>query len=243
MTTPKPLRVVIKLICTCAALCVVLLLSYLYAEPYFSGVSLVKGLSDVSPLLGSVPQQLLNNAVSTTPGKSVSQFGYQFEIPCPDIDRTILRGHMVSFHCINERTLTFYDPDFSKPELFHHVSYDSIASSLNAVPGQLSLLHSRSSNQRLLGLLLDKSKNVMKADGHIYLIDRTNLRGFQLGDPSDSFLSNFEFFDNQNRHIRFWIASKTSLSQEQINRTIESLKRIPKSSDIESSSNAVEQIK
>jgi len=83
----------------------------------------------------------------------------------------------------------------------------------------------------------------MKADGHIYLIDRTNLRGFQLGDPSDSFLSNFEFFDNQNRHIRFWIASKTSLSQEQINRTIESLKRIPKSSDIESSSNAVEQIK
>jgi hypothetical protein len=242
MNRPGPLRIAIKLICGGAGLCVVLFLAYLYAEPYFSAMCLARGLSDVSPLLGSVPQQLLNKAVSSTPGKFVSQFGYQFEIPCPDIDRTILRGHMVSFHCTNERTLTFYDPNFSKPELFHHVSYDSIASSLNAVPGQLSLLHSRSSNQRLLGLLLDKSKYIMKADGHIYSIDRTNLRGFQLGDPS-AFLSNFELFDSQNRHIRFWIASKTSLSQEQINRTIESLKRIPKSSDIESSSNSVEQIK
>jgi hypothetical protein len=235
MTKLKSLRSATKLTCISVALCTLLFLAYVYTEPYFSGLSVLKKLSDASPLLGSVPQTLQDTAISTTPGKMASQFGFQFEVPCSDIKRTLQHGHMVSFQCTDKRTLTFYDPDFSKAEPYHRATYDSISYSLRALPSQLSLVHSRTSNERLLGLLVEKSGHVGVAQGHIFSVERPNFRGFQMGDPSGSFLTNFDLFDSKDHHIKFWIASETPLSQEQINRTIDSMKQAPNSTNIESS--------
>jgi hypothetical protein len=195
---------------------------YVHFNDYFYIVKQAKYDSPRCPLLSSRPQPLTNATVSAVPGKNISIFNYQIEIPCSDVDGTVQFPHLKRIHCANGNGFTFYDPDFYKT----WTTYDSAVNSLNSLPSQINIFHSHRANSHVLLLLNEKTNLALMAKGHIYRINLSNVRGFQFGDGSGIFETKFALFDKQNRYIRFSIGSDKPITQDQINRMLQSIKRV-----------------
>jgi hypothetical protein len=207
-------------------LSLIVLAADVYFNDYFYVVKLAKNENHMCPLLSSRPQPLTNVTVSAVPGKNISIFNYQIEIPCSDVDQTVQFPHLKRIHCANGNGFAFYDLEFYNSRIKDVITYDSVVKSLNSLPSQIELFHSHRANSQVLLLLNEKSHLALMAKGHIYRIDLPNVRGFQFGDTSALSRTEFALFDNQNRHIRFSIGTTDPISQDQINRMLQSIKRI-----------------
>jgi hypothetical protein len=159
------------------------------------------------PKLALVPIPLPDTSISTTPGTTVTFFGYQFEVPWEG--RVSVRNpgddHLaVAFGAVG-KPLMFFNPannpgvvEAARSALKErgegprnadafldaHSDYDLVRSTLYATPAQLSLVFPGKEAVYTATRLMIKQSEALGAETGLYSFRIGQLRGFQIGDPS-----------------------------------------------------------
>ena len=204
-----------------------------------------------------IPVPLKNLSVSTTPGRKLSYFGYDFEAPWNDLDeqktRAVRDWQFIEFH--SGKRIIFYTsaPDefvngvfgkntFDKKSLARLYGEETVRSdyaferaTLETTPGQIGLLTPRWDAARTIVLLVFKSIYVHanSAQSGIFLLHTKNFGGFQYGDPaSHPRAIELDLFGSKNR-LHFVFPNKTGsggISQAEINRVVQSVRPVQEQS-------------
>jgi hypothetical protein len=205
------------------------------------------------PELSDSPQELTDFSVNHAQASRFSRFGYEFELPWSDIDeaktKIIGQGCVISFNSgirvgfTTEPARTFVKNVASKSggeeSLRRSFGKDAISSDYNfyrlmltTTPTSVSAFGSREAASRNSSLLTLKAI-AMPDPGHsgIYSFHSANFRGFQYGAPGNSrHLVVSDLLDNEGNaeFIFFDVQGQSPLiTQADMNRAIQSLKRVP----------------
>jgi hypothetical protein len=213
------------------------------------------------PDVTKVPVELPDRSISSEPGTRLSYFGYAFEIPWNDLDPEKDRAagpiHVTAFRSGDALWFSIFPPrdliqEVMKtgkmtPDAFRSVYGDAALQSdyafrrlmLDTVPSQITPFIARRDAARATILLTIKAIAMPQTDSGLYLIQTADRKGFQYGDPrgrpkkivddlfSDDDGVEFIFFRSGNPNA-------PSITQEEINRVIQSLHKLP---DTRSASN------
>lgn len=208
-----------------------------------------RGMPDVS----MAPVPLTDVSVAVTPHTRVSYFGYQFELPCNDIDeqksKTVGRIHITAFNSGNALWFSTFPPrefvdDVARnsgldPEEFRQLygeqasksDYGFMQMMLRITPKSISPFSSRKVAVSEMTLLVIKAISMPKADSGIFSIRAGTLQGFQFGDPrSKPFRITEELYDDSGGIDLIFIqktdGSAPTIRQPEINRIIQSIRKI-----------------
>ncbi len=206
------------------------------------------------PVVWKVPVELQDLSVSQTPGRKLSYFGYEFEVPWDDVDDAksrITGGNkaLIAFRAGNVLSVWNSSPrDFvneiisstkTDRDSFRNVYGDEALESdyafqrmmLEASPGKVSPFVTRKQAVAQSMLLLMKSFAISQ-DGStgIFEIAAGDFRGFQLGRPENARMVSVELHsDTSGLDFLFFQNPKTSraVSQADVNRVLRTLHEAP----------------
>jgi hypothetical protein len=204
-----------------------------------------------SPSMWAVPVELADTSASESPGRKLSYFGCEFEVPWNDLDEQKTRftgkSQSIVFRSgkqialagspANERVTFYLDkkPDLATLGKLFNVYADETWRSdyaftravLETTPGSTSIFSSRKEAVRSMMLLLFKPAMSRDAESGIYFIRTKNFEGFQYGNPQarPSEIVDELFSDNARLEFTFpgrRNGSTDCPSQAEINRVIQS---------------------
>lgn len=215
------------------------------------------------PVVRKVPVELPDSSVSGAPGKKLSYFGYEFEIPWDDIDeaksRAIGEGKVIiAFRSGNalsvwsgpprEFVKTVLDSGKLEPDAFRRMFGDEALQSdyalhrlmLTTTPDQVTPFISKQSAVSQAMLILMKGISAPRgADSCIFAVQAGEFRGFQYGQAGDPRGFSVELFADSGS-LDFIFGQKrdgpTVISQSDINRILHTLRRANTDAAIASSS-------
>lgn len=204
------------------------------------------------PAVRKVPVELPDSSVSDAPGKKLSYFGYEFEIPWNDIDETKSRTiggskAFIAFRSGNHLSVWSGPPrEFVNmvltcgkvdPDVFRQLYGNEALQSdyafhrlmLAATPDKVTPFISRKNAVSQAMLILMKAGFASRAaDSGIFAVQAGEFRGFQYGRPTDPTGLSVELFaDSGSLDFTFVQKGKgpTVISQADINRILHTLKR------------------
>jgi len=229
---------------------------YLYVFGVSAWFVIIKGRNlsgKDDPSLWKTPVALKDLSISSAPGRKLSYFGYEFEVPWDDVDeqktRLVGKWQLISFH--SGKSIVFYTPPpnevvngvpgkngvdrralarFYGDETIQS-DYTFIRAALETTPGDIGLLTPRGAAARTIMLLLMKSIQVGANDGEsgIFLIQTKDFHGFQYGNSANRPPSiAADLFGNKGR-THFVFRDKRcagGISQPEINRVIQSVRPV-----------------
>lgn len=205
------------------------------------------------PVAGKTPIALPDLSVSSVAHKTVTYFGYEFELPWDDVDEQKSRTaetvqvHVTAFHSGNAFWFsTFPARDFVKnvvekteltPEQFRQVygneAFESdlgfMRKMLRITPQDMNPFMAKRQAAASTTLLLVKAMSVPEGDSGIFLIRTTDLQGFQFGNPQGrpSRIREDLYGDDGGFEFIFFQSRgiAPSVSQGDINRILQSVRR------------------
>jgi hypothetical protein len=157
------------------------------------------------PAMWKTPVALKDLSISTAPGRKLSYFGYEFEVPWNDLDERMTKpiGAWQAISFLSGKKLVFYTeaPDGFVDAVFGKTGPDKEALkqyygavsdyafarvTLETTPDDIGLLTTNRAASRKIVLLLLKSVETAANGGGsgIFLIQTRDFRGFQYGDPA-----------------------------------------------------------
>jgi hypothetical protein len=202
------------------------------------------------PAMWKTPVALKDLSVSTAPGKKLSYFGYEFEVPWNDLDEQktkLLRSwQVISFHSGNAVVFYTAPPDAFVNNVFEKSGREKDAlrqyygttsdyaftrAILETTPDDIGLLTTNRAAARKIALLLFKSIETAANGGGsgIFLIRRGDFRGFQYGDPASHPPEVQVDLYSDKVHLHFVFPQKkgsVGASQAEINRVIQTVRPI-----------------
>jgi hypothetical protein len=206
------------------------------------------------PTLAAIPVPLLNVSISNAPGATLTNFGYQFEVPWQMKESKVGHTMAITQSESGRQVIVFFDPaekrgfvKLMNDSLTARVEelapvygrgalrsdYDFDRAVVNASPSQLSYIFPGRKEIRAASLLMLKPIETVKAETGIYSFQTARLRGFQNGDPmrADSVL--VKAFDSDDHQFEFVFGNKSypdaGLTQADINRVLQTLRPTPTS--------------
>lgn len=207
------------------------------------------------PVAGMTPVALANVSISTVAHRKFSYSGYEFELPWDDVDEQKDRNagpiHVSAFKSGNTFWFSTFPPRSFvdgmiketklDPEAFRQVYGDEAYRSdygfylemLSATPGTISPFESRRDAARGFALLLIKAIAMPSTDSGIFLIQTGDFKGFQFGAAQGRppRITDELYADDGGIDIMFSQkpgGTAPSISQPEINRVIQSIRKIPK---------------
>lgn len=214
------------------------------------------------PVVEKVPVELLDSSVSGAPGKKMSYFGYEFEIPWDDIDeaksRTVGEGKVIiAFRSGNvlsvwsgpprEFVNTVLGSGKLDPDAFRRMYGDEALQSdytlhrlmLTVTPEKITPFVSKQIAVSQAMLIVMKGISAPRgADCGIFAVQAGELRGFQYGHAGDPMGFSVELFADSGS-LDFIFGQKkngpTVISQSDINRILHTLKRVDSDTTVTSS--------
>jgi hypothetical protein len=206
------------------------------------------------PDIAKTPGALTDLSVSDVPHRRVSYFGYEFELPWDDIDeqrdKTVGQIHVSAFRSGNAFWFSTFPPkDFVSlvmkntkldPQSFRQMFGDAAFESdygfhkrmLQMTPGEITPFVSRQEAAADQLLLLFKGISMPKAGSGIFVIQSRDFEGFQFEDPQTRpFKITDELYSSDGgidvRFIQKVDGSAPTISQSEINRVIQSIRKLP----------------
>lgn len=215
-----------------------------------------------NPRLAMVPVPLSDTSISTAQGTTVTEFGYQFEVPWkmkePKPGNTIAIAESQS----GQEVIMFWDP--AKKQGPVKMMKDSLGKSFkelasvygaqtiqsdfdfdqalaNTTPSQLSYVLPGKKEVRAGVLLMLKPIMMVDAETGFYSFETEHLRGFQNGNPTKAKTVIVEAFDASDRQFEFAFGSRSypkgDLTQADINKVLQTLRSAPASPDSKPTAN------
>lgn len=233
-------------------LAVAIVFALIYSWKFGPATSLIlraKNAAKKNPLLATVPIELPDRSVSTAPGTTFTEFGFQFEVPW--IAKEKPHGDHIAIIYVPDGTaaLLFFNPaedkglvkelrqtfkDQGKDPVYANLyldaksDYDLERSTWYATPEQLSVFFPRKKEVFNATRLMTKDVLGAEAKTGLYAFTFGQLRGFQFGDPARVHSIRVDAFDDQDRKFVFSIGTKSDsnvyLKQADINRVLQSLR-------------------
>ncbi len=193
-----------------------------------------RGLARKQPLVMVIPTELSDLSMSQAPGRKLSYFGYEFEIPWSDLDEEKTRviednepfaAALMVFRSGN--VIAFWS---SPPNRV--ISYRLQRAILEATPDHFSLLipKKQAIDERLL-LTMKAAIVGPDAESGIYSVRTREFQGFQYGRPQNPPKRlRTELFGND-RSLKILFGQKSNgsvmISQPDINRIVQSIHKLP----------------
>jgi hypothetical protein len=187
------------------------------------------------------PQSLADTTVSTTPGTTLSYFGYKFEVPWVGIEKEINEGRWSNVFFESGKEIWFSDPEHLRGDPLLRTalgsdspmsSYESLKTILAMTPSGLSPIRSHRNFARNFGYW-ERKAILLEHSGatEIFEIQTGLYKGFEIsGIPYNGRVS-ILLFDTVGREFRLEISVKpgshTILAQSEINRVIQSFGPAP----------------
>ena len=190
------------------------------------------------PYLALVPQPLPELGSSAAPGTTLSDFGYEYEVAWPAPTTSRRTNGVAAYIFPGERGLAFFDPAESTAGFDHLPSpiqqlisaltgYEVMKRSLYTTPDQVSLFLSKRESARRMFLLNQKDIDLRRSPSVVYSFERSQFRGFQMGNPSTDDQVEVLCFDRSGRQLVFEFGSTSSsrprVSQQDVSRMIETI--------------------
>jgi hypothetical protein len=215
-----------------------------------------------NPMLAMVPVPLSDHSISTAPGTTVAEFGYQFEVPWKMNEPKRENSLAIFESQSGEEIVIFWDP--AKKQGFVRTmkdslgipikdmaqlygaqtiqsSYDFDRALLNTTPSQLTYILPGKKVVRTAVLLMLKPLGTLDAQTGLYSFETDHLRGFQNGDPKKTKTVMVEVFDAQDHEFQFAFGNRSypkgDLTQADINRFLQTLRPAPASPDSKPTAN------
>jgi hypothetical protein len=204
------------------------------------------------PVVRKVPVELSDSSVRRTPGKKLSYFGYEFEVPWDDIDeaksRAIGQGKaIIAFRSGNAVSVWSGPPrEFVKtvsgsgkvdPEVLRQMYGDEALQSdyklhrlmLTTTPDNVTPFISKQSAISQAMLIVMKGISAPRgADSGIFAVQAGEFKGFQYGSAGDPTGFSVELFEDSGS-LDFIFGQKrngpTIISQADVNRILQTLKK------------------
>lgn len=207
------------------------------------------------PVVEKIPTELADLTISQAPGRKLSYFGYEFEVPWDDLNegktKQVGKVQLIEFRSGNamlfsqmapkEFVQTFLSSTKIDPDNLRRVCGEEALQSdyslhrliLEARPGQITLLTRREDAVRNSMLLLMKGVLVPTGgESGIFRVRNEKFQGFQYGDPQSRPKSlDVEIFA-EDGGLSFVFAQKdkgagAAITQGEINRVIQTARKIP----------------
>jgi hypothetical protein len=204
------------------------------------------------PDVAKTPLSLSDLSISSVEHKSVSYFGYEFELPWDDVDeekdKTGKTIHVTSFHSGNAFWFSTFPPkDFvngviktgnlDPQDLKQLYGEDAIESDyafhekmLAVTPSEITPFISRRQAISRQTLLIIKAISMPKASSGIFSVQTKDFKGFQFENPETRpSRITVELFSNEGGiNVMFMQrAGAPVISQREINRVIQSIHKAP----------------
>jgi hypothetical protein len=207
-----------------------------------------------NPWLLEVPQPLPQTPAPTGKIEQIKLYNVEFNAPWPGKYKAESTLTHTTLHFDSGQTLVFYDPETqldtlgtlksSDPLNYQRFAavfsgapvnsnYDLFQQVYSAAPSSVSPLMNANDAQREHTLMMWKLAFGPDLDtgGGFHSFDWTTNRGFQFGDPAKGLPIAVRTFDDHNRQFRYIFiggaASTASVTQEQIDSALRSLKPVP----------------
>lgn len=223
-----------------------LALLWIYIRP-MTALVYVRVQARKSPAMWAVPMQLPDLPVERSGGRTLSYYGYKFEVPWTELKRERQMESLTLLNFSNGVFLLFLDPaqnpnalELMKQEAskrgtdIRYVFGDEATRSNYALNRKMLYLTPRdvspiSSPRQMMGdsiLLILKTIQTANIKGELYSFRTQWLRGFQEGGPARAVV---HAYDAQDREVEFWVGADKGAnipSQADINRILYSLRPI-----------------
>ncbi len=209
------------------------------------------------PLVKKTPTELTDLSISQAPGQRLSYFGYEFEVPWGDLDegkmKRMGKRQLIVFRSGNailfsraapkEFVQTFLSTTKVDPDKVRNLwGEEALASDyslhrliLEATPGEVTLFTRREDVVRSSMLILFKGIMTPRGgESGIFRVRTDKFQGFQYGDPQTRPKSlNVEIFADDGG-LGFVFAQRgeglfPAITQAEINRVIQTVRKIPES--------------
>ncbi len=207
------------------------------------------------PAVYRAPTEIADSSISPSPGRTLSYFGYEFEVPWDDLNegkmKQVGKAQLIAFRSGNvllfsrmppkEFVRTFLSSTKADPENVQKLwGADALESDyslhrliLDITPGQLTLLNPRESAVRGAMLLLFKGITMPRGgESGIFRVRTERFQGFQFGDPQSrpKSLSVEMFSDDVG--LSFVFAQREdgvapAITQAEINRVLRTARKVP----------------
>lgn len=193
-----------------------------------------RSLARKQPLVMVVPTELSDLSISQAPGRKLSYFGYEFDIPWGDLDEKKTRviednepfaAALIVFRSGN--VIAFWSSPLNRV-----INYGPLRAILEATPADFSLLTPKKQaiDERLL-LTMKAAIVGPDAESGIYLVRTREFQGFQYGRPQNPPKRlRTELFGND-RSLKILFGQKPNgsvmISQPDINRIVQSIHKVP----------------
>jgi hypothetical protein len=207
------------------------------------------------PAVYRAPMDLVDSSISPAPGRTLSYFGYEFEVPWDDVNegkmKQVGKAQLIAFRSGNallfsrmapkEFVQTFLSSTKADPENVRKLwGVDALESDyalhrliLEITPGQLTLLNPRESAARGAMLLLFKGIMMPRGgESGIFRVRTEGFQGFQFGDPESRPKSlDVEMFSDD-VGLSFIFAQRAdgiapAITQAEINRVLRTARKVP----------------
>jgi hypothetical protein len=206
------------------------------------------------PAVQKTPVELTDLSISQVPGRKLSYFGYEFEVPWDDLDqgkmKQVGKGQLIAFRSGNallfskaapkEFVQTFLSTTKVGPDKVRSLWGEEALRSdyslhlliLEATPGEVSLFTRREDAVRSSMLILFKGIMTPRGgESGIFRVRTDRFQGFQYGDPqARPKLLNVDIFADDGG-LSFAFAQKgqglsPAITQAEINRVIQTVRRL-----------------
>ena len=207
------------------------------------------------PAVYKAPTELVDSSISPAPGRTLSYFGYEFEVPWDDLNehkmKQVGKMQMIPFQSGNvlafarmepqEFVRTFLSSANADPENVRKLWGPEALESdyalhrliLETTPGQINLLSHREVAVRGAMLLIFKG-NMMPGGGEsgIFKVRTELFQGFQFGDPQSRPKSLDVVMFSDNVGLSFIFAQRENgaapaITQAEINRVLQTARKVP----------------
>ena len=200
------------------------------------------------PAVKVAPRELVDYSVSNSSGKTLSYFGYEFDVPWDSHFKQRLGKGLVALQfesgqsvifivpenqggllteIVGDRSLSMGDLRLVFGDLMKRSAYDQYGVLLNTTPESIQAFGPRPEAVRGATLLTIKAIAFGPGlESGAFSFDLPGKRGFQIGDPQKSRRVDLEVFDTAGHHIEISCGSTNGnirFSQPELNRILTSL--------------------
>jgi len=211
-----------------------------------------------APSVSKFPVPLPDTSVSSTPHKEVSYFGYELELPWDDVDetksKTFDKIRVTAFQSGNSFFLSIFPPNSFVKELTKDYKIDAdtfrraygehatesdygfYSRMLAVTPDSIGPFMTQSEDGGNLSLLVIKAIATPEADSGIFEIRSGDYRGFQFESADGRPARIIDDLYSADEGIELHFSQKAggsapNITQPEINRVLQSIHKIPASSD------------
>ena len=194
-------------------------------------------------LLSIVPRPLSDTTVSPARGTTLSAFGYQYEVPWTNIEKTVQPDSISDVVFTSGEAVAFGDPGAASDlaRLWRSSGADKFLGAeatrsnyqfgstiLSLTPQSFSIWMSSTEANRAITLFRMKEVYTTGAETGLYSIQTPRYQGFQKGDPKKTRTIELTIYDQQDREYHFLIGTAKDtplmITQPEINRIVETLR-------------------